>query len=688
MIGRLPVTENPPSPPSTYTSADSALDKSLVANRARYSTPAINTSTDSARMITRPNSFLATERESATKAFGPTAAESPSSRIQVKNPIGLRQNPAAALDIDSNLASLGFGKQHEVTKGTAAPDIEFSAFEAQPTVVIVHNSAQQATIPSPDKWRYVVAPDGPADFKSIQQAINRAAPGDIVAVKPGVYRETLVLTKPLELVGDGRRDDILIENENGDCLSIRYMSSTTASVKGLSFRRDTGGSAAIDAAVVVTEGNVQIEDCDIQADRNGLVIVGNKAKVRVRDCRIHDCREGSGLFVTDRGNVSIENCDIFNSQQGFGIHVGHYGIATITKCRILKNAKDGARVSHKGNVQIQQSVITENRRYGVSVGEAKAEIIECELGNNFRGTHHVYMRGEFLWKTEDVGRVPTEESVRADAFGTAKKTRPVHDSASAMATPDQDVPSTATDPRVLLTSRAIPHANTNETREPDGVSPSILSRTHEGPLAKLIRAGAKLKLPIKRPKTEADSDAEKSSSQVAVSSHDDIAPPPTTDAQTPKLVLREEVESIEEQPVPSVVEPEPIVEIAEQVVVEAKIAEPPLSSVERIGDAPAGWIPRLLASALFESQIRMGGRNPPTNDLIEKLLCALDQRGGKLTSAALARALDFPDGRLRGLIAKLEPILNREGEMVLQLDELSETVELNRDLLLMQFELN
>lgn len=99
------------------------------------------------------------------------------------------------------------------------------------------------------------------------------------------------------------------------------------------------------------------------------------------------------------------------------------------------------------------------------------------------------------------------------------------------------------------------------------------------------------------------------------------------------------------------------------------------------------WVTSLLASSVFEDQKRLGGRGIPTDDVMTKLLSALDERGGKLTSMALARTLEFPAVRLPGLLAKAERILNVDGYDVLRRDDASDTIELNRDLLLKQFDL-
>lgn len=99
------------------------------------------------------------------------------------------------------------------------------------------------------------------------------------------------------------------------------------------------------------------------------------------------------------------------------------------------------------------------------------------------------------------------------------------------------------------------------------------------------------------------------------------------------------------------------------------------------------WVSRLLSCPLFEEQKRLGGRGVPSDEMFAKLLGTLDHRRGKLTSPALARALEFPSPRLPGLLAKAQRILNIDGYAVLSRDDASDTVELNRELLLKQFDL-
>ena len=86
--------------------------------------------------------------------------------------------------------------------------------------------------------------------------------------------------------------------------------------------------------------------------------------------------------------------------------------------------------------------------------------------------------------------------------------------------------------------------------------------------------------------------------------------------------------------------------------------------------------------------MRLGGRAVPANAVLTYLLVATDERGGKITSPALARAIQFSPMRLRGLLAIAQRVLNVDGFPVLTRDETSDTVQLDRPLLLKQFDLS
>lgn len=99
------------------------------------------------------------------------------------------------------------------------------------------------------------------------------------------------------------------------------------------------------------------------------------------------------------------------------------------------------------------------------------------------------------------------------------------------------------------------------------------------------------------------------------------------------------------------------------------------------------WIKALLSSAIFAEQRKLGGRSVPDDEVFARLLAAISERGGKITVTALARSLNYRLSGLPFLLAAVQRVLNVDGFTVLNRDSASDTIELNRNLLLTQFDL-
>jgi hypothetical protein len=97
------------------------------------------------------------------------------------------------------------------------------------------------------------------------------------------------------------------------------------------------------------------------------------------------------------------------------------------------------------------------------------------------------------------------------------------------------------------------------------------------------------------------------------------------------------------------------------------------------------WIERLLKSPTLAIQRERASRVALSEERIRSILVALEERGGKLTRVALAKRIDVPVFRLGGVLSALRRVLNVEGYPILNVDEGSDTVELNRKHLFNQF---
>ena len=103
--------------------------------------------------------------------------------------------------------------------------------------------------------------------------------------------------------------------------------------------------------------------------------------------------------------------------------------------------------------------------------------------------------------------------------------------------------------------------------------------------------------------------------------------------------------------------------------------------------AKSDWVAGLFASPTYQEQKRLAARVALQDNEMRMLLESLDGRGGKLSKGALAQRVGMPLVRLSGFVNAARRILNVDQAEVLMLDESSAMVELNRELLDVQFQL-
>ncbi|MEO5350778.1 MAG: BREX-2 system phosphatase PglZ [Magnetococcus sp. YQC-3] len=103
--------------------------------------------------------------------------------------------------------------------------------------------------------------------------------------------------------------------------------------------------------------------------------------------------------------------------------------------------------------------------------------------------------------------------------------------------------------------------------------------------------------------------------------------------------------------------------------------------------AGGGWIGLLLSCPVYREQKEMGARTALDDDRVRRFLETLEARGGKMTRSALAKSLEIPRVRFPGILAALRRLLNVDGYSILEVDENSDMLELNKGLLFTQFEI-
>ncbi len=244
----------------------------------------------------------------------------------------------------------------------------------------------------------VVAPSGGA-YTSISEAVQQVPEKTRILIQPGIYLESVVIEKQVELVGDGPREQIVLMGQQDSCL--RMASDVLALVQGLTIQ----GHALKKAAVDIGQGQMVMSECDITSQSGPCIHIHSAAaRPIVRNCIIHDGRQ-EGILISEQGAGSIENCDIranvypgivvktggtpfvrnckIHDGKGSGIFVHDQGTGSFEDCDIYANASDGISVTTGGAPTIRRCKINHGKQSGIFVLKQGAGIFEdCDIFSN------------------------------------------------------------------------------------------------------------------------------------------------------------------------------------------------------------------------------------------------------------------------------------------------------------------
>jgi parallel beta-helix repeat protein len=227
----------------------------------------------------------------------------------------------------------------------------------------------------------------------ISDAVRNAANDDRILVKEGVYEEDIVLDKPLELVGDGNREKIIIESVKSDVI---WFDADEGTVARLTIRHP--GSSF--SAVRVTRGRLRLEDCDLSSKGLSCLSIQHGAEPSIRRNVIHDGRQ-EGIYVGEHGRGTIEENLIYGN--GFaGVAIKREGDPTVRKNDIYGGFREGIYVDENGRGVIEDNRVHHNKGTGITIKGGGRSILR---------RNRVYdNRGEGLYVEANAGPLIEEDN--------------------------------------------------------------------------------------------------------------------------------------------------------------------------------------------------------------------------------------------------------------------------------------
>ena len=204
----------------------------------------------------------------------------------------------------------------------------------------------------------VVAATGGGDHQTITEAVNAAIPGTLILVRPGIYEEGIVMSKPLEILGDGPLDKVVVQAAGQDVLLHK---TNMGRVSNLTLRQMGGGAWY---GVDIPQGRLDLEDCDISSQGLACVAIHGGADPRLRRNRIHD-RKAGGVLVYDNGMGTLEDNDLSGNALA-GVEIREGGNPTLRRNRI-HDGQHGVFVYDNGMGTLEDNDISGNAFAGVAI---------------------------------------------------------------------------------------------------------------------------------------------------------------------------------------------------------------------------------------------------------------------------------------------------------------------------------
>jgi parallel beta-helix repeat protein len=199
------------------------------------------------------------------------------------------------------------------------------------------------------------------DHATLTDALKAADPGDRILIRPGLYREGVVIDKPVEIIGDGEPGEVVIETNGSRTILFQ---ANIARITNLTLRQ-TGGVGWY--CVDIAQGRLDLEGCDITSQSLSCIAIHDGADPRLRRNRIHDGKS-TGLLVYQNGQGTLEDNDIFANALA-GVEIKEGGNPTLRRNRIHDGKTGGIFVHTNGQGTLEDNEIIANAMAGVNIVE-------------------------------------------------------------------------------------------------------------------------------------------------------------------------------------------------------------------------------------------------------------------------------------------------------------------------------
>ena len=231
---------------------------------------------------------------------------------------------------------------------------------------------------------WYVDDDGPADFSTIQEAVNNATPGDTIYVYNGTY-ENVKVNKAVSLVGEDRDSTIVDGNGNGSVIFV-----TAGNVKIHGFTVKGSGIYADDSGILIDKCHgIEIGHNTITDNNDGIHFEMSNGNV-ISD-NIISSNNNDGIH-SELSSDTVISDNIISSNNNNGIFL--VVSSDLVSGNMITNNDNGINLFMSSDNVISDNIISSNNK-GIILGSASGD--NTIYHNNFNNIDQVGSESTNVW---------------------------------------------------------------------------------------------------------------------------------------------------------------------------------------------------------------------------------------------------------------------------------------------------
>ncbi len=215
-----------------------------------------------------------------------------------------------------------------------------------------------------------VDPHGGGDYETIASAVENASEGDSIHVLPGTYNESIVISKSIDLIGEGA--DRTIMDGNGSRSVIR-IEADNVNVSGL--RVNHSGDIA-DNALILLDGvrNCRINNTELTNGEYGILLSNSADSVMAENTARS---VNVGIMVSDSSDSHLIDNDCSQIRTGISLSGSSGNEIASNTCNDC--ADDGIYLYYSNENSIRDNTCESNDDYGIYIYKSQFNTVNSNI---------------------------------------------------------------------------------------------------------------------------------------------------------------------------------------------------------------------------------------------------------------------------------------------------------------------